>query len=81
MSVMTLSLGGGNFKAFVSGFIVCLSVVGGKILVKHVADKLLSKNFSFGSEKDFFIWSPISLANNCQIVFWAEYAKSPDFLK
>ena len=57
-------------------------MVGGKkFLVKHVADKFYPKNFSFGPEKDFFIQSLTSLANDFQAVFWARYAESPDFLK
>ena len=34
-----------------------------------------------GPEKNFFIQSPISLANDFQAVSWARYAESPDFLK
>ena len=86
MSAMALLLGGRTFNAFVSGFVACLNIssfVGGWgiILVKHVGDKLLFKKFSFGPEKDFFIQSPTSLANNFQAVFWTGYTESPDFLK
>ena len=34
-----------------------------------------------GPEKNFFIQSPTSLANDFQAVFWARCAESPDFLK
>ena len=54
-----------------------LSVVGGKkFLVKHVADKFYPKNFSFGPEKDFFIQSPTSLANDFQAVFGPDMPKA-----
>ena len=57
-----------------------LSMRSKKFLVKHVADKFYPK-FSFGPEKNFFIQSPTSLANDFQAVSWARYAESPDFLK
>ena len=47
-----------------------------KFLVKHVADKFYPKNFSFGPEKDFFIQSPTSLANDFQAVFGPDMPKA-----
>ena len=52
-------------------------MVGGKkFLVKHVADKFYPKNVSFGPEKDFFIQSPTSLANDFQAVFGPDMPKA-----
>ena len=80
MGVMTLLLGGKIFNAFVSCFVVHLSICRWlgkkKFLVKHVADKFYPKNFSFGPEKDFFIQSPTSLANDFQAVFGPDMPKA-----
>ena len=69
---------------FVSGFVVRLSIcrwLAEKDSCKTCCRQVLSKIFSFGPEKDFFIQSPTSLANDFQAVFWARYAENPDFLK
>ena len=79
MGVMTLLLGGKIFNAFVSCFVVHLSIcrwLGEKISCKTCCGQVLSKKFSFGPEKDFFIQSPTSLANDFQAVFGPDMPKA-----
>ena len=80
MGVMTLLLGGKIFQC-VRLLFCCsfeyLSVVGGKkFSCKTCCRQVLSKNFSFGPEKDFFIQSPTSLANDFQAVFGPDMPKA-----
>ena len=80
MGAMILLLGEKLFNAFVSRFVVCLNIcrwLGGKVLIKHVADKFYPKIFHLDQKKISLSNHQLQfVANDFQAVFGPDIPKA-----